>query len=175
MRRPGGSLVVAGLCVAAALAAAAEVLLATQSTPSMPTKPSRVVSLSRTVCFGMCPEYDVTLYADGTLEYEGKDFVKVQGRKTKRVDAATMAKVTKAIAASGIQRLDAHCCDCQEWTDHPTATIGFESEGQWKTIVDYHGCTKSPRAVRDLEETLDKLLGTQEFVGTLEERTHRPR
>jgi hypothetical protein len=162
MRRVRGLLFTVGLCVITSVPA-----LATQS---MPEKPARVVSLSRSVCFGMCPAYDVTLYADGTVEFQGKEFVKVTGLKTKKVDAATIDQITQAIAASGIQRLDALCCDCQEWTDHPTAVIGFEADGQWRTIVDSHGCTKAPRTVRELEHTLDKLLGTHEFVGTLEER-----
>ena len=165
MSRSRGSLVTIGLCGIVALVAAVQAARA---------EPARVVSLSRSVCFGMCPAYDVTLYDDGTLTYEGKDHVKTVGRKTKTIDAATITKVKQAIADSGIQKLGAHCCDCQEWTDHPTAVIGFEAGGQWTTIVDYHGCTKTPAAVRELEETLDKLLGTETFIGTLEERA-RPR
>lgn len=161
MSRARGTLVTIGLCSIAAVVTAVQVSLAASA---------RIVSLSRAACFGMCPVYTVTLYDDGTVEYEGKEHVKTVGRKTATIDRAAIAKVKEAIAASGIQRLDAHCCDCLDMTDHPTAVIGFESDGQWKTITDYHGCMKAPRAVRELEETLDTLLGTERFVGTLEER-----
>ena len=169
MSRARGSLVIIGLCIAA-LAGAVRVSLAA---------PARVVSLSRSVCFGMCPVYEVTLYDDGTLEYEGKEYVKSIGHKTTTIDRAAIAKVKQAIANSGIQKLGTHCCDCMEMTDHPSAVIGFDADGTWKTIRDYHGCTKTPGTVRELEETLDKLLGTVTFVGTQEERqkawSRRPR
>jgi Domain of unknown function (DUF6438) len=171
MHRRRGSLLIAGVCVVVAALAAA---IARSG-----AAPARIVSLSRTVCFGMCPVYEVTLYEDGTLEYEGKEYVRVVGRKTTTINRATIAKVTQAIVASGIQKLGAHCCDCQEMTDHPSAVIGFQSDGRWTTIVDDHGCTKTPPAVRELEETLDTLLGTERFIGTLEERqkdwSRRPR
>ena len=167
MSRARGVLVTIGLL--------ALVMLAVTAHGAHAAAPARVVSLSRSVCFGLCPAYEITLYDDGTVQYEGKDYVKTVGRKTAAIDAAAIAKVKRAIADSGIRKLDAHCCDCQEWTDHPTAVIGFDAGGQWTTIVDYHGCTKTPRMVRELEETLDTLLGTESFIGTLEERTRQPR
>lgn len=163
------------LLVAALVASTSAMRAASPSSSSASSAPERVVSLSRQVCFGMCPIYDVTLFDDGTLTYEGKEYVKIVGSKTKRLDRATIARVKKALRDSGIHALDVHCCDCQDMTDHPTAVIGFAAGGQWKTIVDYHGCGKTPRPVRELEETLDTLLGTAEFVGTMEERTRSPR
>jgi hypothetical protein len=151
-----------------ALIVAAAVAIATPlacSAPSAPSEKRLVVSLSRSICFGTCPDYEVSLYDDGTLVYEGRRFVNVVGHKTKTRDSDIVARVRKAILDAGIQKLDKHCCDCQEWTDHPTVIVGFDADGEWKTLEDYHGCTKAPASLRTLEGTLDELLGTAEFVG----------
>lgn len=37
------------------------------------------ITLERTVCFGVCPDYVVTVHGDGTVEYEGRNFVAVKG------------------------------------------------------------------------------------------------
>src|SRR6202171_787505 len=37
------------------------------------------VTLERTVCFGTCPSYLVTITSDGTVTFEGRDFVKTKG------------------------------------------------------------------------------------------------
>ena len=39
-----------------------------------------IITLERTACFGTCPVYTLTMNGDGTVIYEGKDFVKTKGR-----------------------------------------------------------------------------------------------
>jgi hypothetical protein len=129
-----------------------------------------VMTMSRSACFGTCPDYTVWLYEDGTLEYEGRRFVKVKGSRKKTLDSATVQRVRQALVDSGIQQLEADCCGCQEWTDNPTVVISMITDSQRKTVVHYHGCTKAPDWLGKLEDRLDSLLGTDEFVGTREER-----
>ena len=38
-----------------------------------------VITLERTPCFGTCPVYTLAVQGDGTVVYEGKDFVKTKG------------------------------------------------------------------------------------------------
>jgi hypothetical protein len=47
-----------------------------------------VITLERTVCYGTCPSYKVTLTGDGTVVYEGQNFVRVQGRQEKKIHPA---------------------------------------------------------------------------------------
>ena len=38
-----------------------------------------VIVLERGVCFGTCPDYKLTIMADGSVEFEGRHFVKKTG------------------------------------------------------------------------------------------------
>jgi len=38
------------------------------------------ITLERTECYGFCPIYTLTIQGDGTVVYDGKDFVKTKGR-----------------------------------------------------------------------------------------------
>jgi Domain of unknown function (DUF6438) len=133
--------------------------------PPAPTPAPLVLSLSRSVCYGTCPEYVATLYEDGTLSYEGKRFVKVTGARTKTLDADTVARVKRALSDPTFTALPPHCCDCYEWTDNPTTTITFMFEGTRRVVEHYHGCRQEKLAwLSKFENTLDDLLGTAEFV-----------
>src|SRR5262245_27804547 len=41
-----------------------------------------VITLERTACHGTCPIYKLTINGDGTVIYEGQDFVQVKGEQT---------------------------------------------------------------------------------------------
>jgi hypothetical protein len=41
--------------------------------------------LVRTPCFGLCPDYSVSIFGDGTVLYEGRRFVKNKGERHGRV------------------------------------------------------------------------------------------
>ncbi|MBI4672163.1 MAG: hypothetical protein HY741_10915 [Chloroflexi bacterium] len=43
------------------------------------------ITLERTVCFGACPAYSVTIHGDGRVEYAGKQFVRVTGAQSKKI------------------------------------------------------------------------------------------
>src|SRR5947208_1474873 len=37
------------------------------------------ITLERSTCFGTCPDYKLTVTGDGTVVFEGREFVKVKG------------------------------------------------------------------------------------------------
>jgi hypothetical protein len=160
----------AALASVMAVMTPADSAIASPSSRDTPDEKTLVMTMSRSTCFGTCPDYNVSLYEDGTLEYEGRRFVKVTGSRKKTLDSATVQRVRQAIVDSGIQQLEPDCCGCQEWTDSPTVVISMMTDGQRKTVYHYHGCTKAPDWLGKLEDRLDSLLGTDEFVGTLEQR-----
>ena len=41
-----------------------------------------VITLERTICFGTCPDYMLTILGDGTVIYEGRMFVRIEGTLT---------------------------------------------------------------------------------------------
>ena len=44
-----------------------------------------VITLERTLCYGLCPNYKLTIFGDGKVVYEGKNFVKVTGIQTAQI------------------------------------------------------------------------------------------
>src|SRR3984893_251893 len=51
------------------------------------------VTLERTVCFGNCPSYQVTIAQDGTVNFEGLDFVKTKGTAREQINPEDFNKL----------------------------------------------------------------------------------
>jgi hypothetical protein len=134
--------------------------------PPPPAATARLV-LERTVCYGTCPDYTVEVHPDGTVLYEGRQFVRVRGKVR-----GTMAKpVADALFAQ------AACAGSSGWkadytfpiTDNPTANVTVDL-GTGKTIVvrDYPPChggqpgdpDTTPAALCQLEQAIDTSANT---------------
>src|SRR3954471_18060969 len=48
------------------------------------------IMLSRSECYGSCPVYSLTIAGDGTVTYEGKAFVRVQGPASDQVSVSNV-------------------------------------------------------------------------------------
>lgn len=62
--------------------------VAAQSIPREPEayRPDEIrIGLQRTVCFGTCPVYTLTILGDGTVNYFGSQFVGVEGSREDKV------------------------------------------------------------------------------------------
>src|SRR2546430_1156203 len=44
-----------------------------------------IITLKRTVCYGTCPDYELTIYGNGTVVYEGYRYVAVTGRHSSSI------------------------------------------------------------------------------------------
>jgi hypothetical protein len=85
---------------AASLIVVASPVSTTVSRPSQTVPDDFVISLERTSCFGECPVYSVTIDAKGNVTYDGKRFVRVEGRTTDRIPATSVAALSKRSTAS---------------------------------------------------------------------------
>lgn len=131
----------------------------------------KVVELSRGPCFGFCPSYRVTLYEDGTLQYEGDTHVKTHGPAWTVVSSAVVEEVRFEFETTGFKLLAKDCCDCTDWTDMPTVTLRYTAPNtQAYEIRHYHGCGAAPQWLTQLENRIDELLHTERFIGTESER-----
>src|SRR5919202_5807692 len=57
------------------------------------------VTLERTACFGTCPAYKVTIRSDGTIIYEGREFVQMKG--TYKGEVYAFDRLARFILAQG--------------------------------------------------------------------------
>lgn len=143
----------------AALALAA---CATAPAPNAPTAADSL-TLERSVCFGFCPDYTVTIRGDGAVSYQGRRFVRVEGAQTAQADPAETARLFARADEAGLFALQneyrAHI------TDIPEFRVTYTRGGRSKTIVDYGGpMAGMPESVRELEDEIDRVAGADRWV-----------
>lgn len=128
------------------------------------------ISLDRGPCFGFCPDYSVTIKGDGTVIYEGRNFVPTQGT------------ITTTVPVESVERLVAEFDDADFFaleedysvnaTDLPTTITTLSIGGTTKRIVHYGvGCDvddpvldTAPEALCRLEALIDEVAGTKKWV-----------
>ena len=133
------------------------------------------VTLERGVCFGRCPVYRIIINADRRVQYSGTQFVKVEGVQSKNISAVAMRQLRdelNRVGYFGLHDLDTSKVSCEDpSTDSPTVTISVRADGKFKSIKHYRGCGGAASALlSQLEDRIDLIAGTVEWVGTPEER-----
>jgi ankyrin repeat protein len=121
------------------------------------------MTLSRSSCLGSCPYYEITVYGDGTVVYDGKRFVAITGRHQCTISEGSARELVTAFR-------DADYYSLQEKYvlnayDLPAYVTSIEIDGQLKQVMDYAGETIGmPQAVSDLEATIDRLSGAKRWT-----------
>lgn len=130
-----------------------------------------VITLQRTRCFGTCPSYKLTIYDDGKVEYEGKDYVKRKGKIEGRITKAELEELIREferidyLNLADDYTLDSKNCP-QGWTDNPTAVTSLDWKGKKKAITHYHGCRGSNvlDQLTALEDKIDQVVKTERWI-----------
>jgi hypothetical protein len=55
------------------------------------------ITLERIGCLGSCPDHKVTILADGSVEYDGRAYVRIEGKREKTIPVAAVAKLVKEL------------------------------------------------------------------------------
>ena len=122
--------------------------------------PVNKISLERTMCFGRCPVYKLTVYSDGKVEYEGKDFVKEKGVRRSRISEKDFRKLMKKVEEIGFfefkDRYDGRV------TDLPTRITTVTKGDVSKTVRNYYG---GPESLSDLERLIDEVTNSAQWTG----------
>ncbi|MBP1730263.1 MAG: hypothetical protein H6Q55_692 [Deltaproteobacteria bacterium] len=153
-------LILAVLC-SAILASCASTSTQVSTTPSL-----LMISLERTPCFGRCPVYKVSVYGDGTVRYDGKEYVKVKGSQTRVISPQQVQRLLAELQqASYFSFKDDY--DTITFTDAPLAITAVTVDGRSKRVRHYLGDATAPKELTILEERIDEVSGSQEWVGTV--------
>jgi len=122
-----------------------------------------MITLTRSVCFGFCPAYRVTITGDGQVTYVGERFVNAVGERRASISPEDVQRLLRRFDEIGFDGLrDAYR---SEATDLPTYTVTLERNGRRKTVVDYGGVGAGmPRAVRELQDEIDRVANTSQWV-----------
>jgi hypothetical protein len=130
-----------------------------------------LITLERTVCYGMCPSYKVTISADGAVVFEGRRFVKNVGTAESTISQEKLLELIDRFDKMNYFALRNRYQDpedgCEGFvTDHPTANTSIRINGKAKSVRHYYGCTGI--AVLDkltkLEQAIDDAVNTAQWI-----------
>jgi hypothetical protein len=93
------------------------------------------INLSRGVCYGPCPIYQVTLRSNGTARWHGEAFVEREGKWVATLDPAVWPVLEVLIEAVGFfEWADEYT---REVTDVPEYRLSVRRDGTTKTVLQY--------------------------------------
>lgn len=133
--------------------------------PEPPEGVALIAALQRDVCYGSCPVYSVRVYEDGTVIYRGDWHVRVRGGRKARLSPNDLETLRDAFRRANFLDLNYRCRF--ETTDASTARLFFTDSGKARLISHYHGCNGDPPALKTLEDDIDRLVGTNRWVGSV--------
>ena len=137
-----------------------------------PTLEARAVSagdfvvLIRRGCFGSRPDYRVTVYASGRVEYLGMFYVCETGPRTAVVDAHVAARLIADLRDGGFFEIRWNPTD--DVTDAPEVFMQLSIGGRQEWIRDYHGDLSAPEIARRYEREIDHVAGSYRWLPTRE-------
>jgi hypothetical protein len=147
--------------------------LPNQSTSQEITK-DLVITLERTVCFGTCPAYKLTVKSDGTVSFEGLEFTKVKRKVEGKITQDNLKTLVSEFEKADFFNLkDSYRLEedgCKEvWTDNPSEIISIQSGEKSKRVLRYFGCQKIEgndlEKIANLGKKIDEITNSKQWIG----------
>ncbi|MFD3163763.1 DUF6438 domain-containing protein [Herpetosiphon sp. NSE202] len=141
---------------------------ATPQPSAVPTRIQQVpadleITIRRSMCYGTCPVYEVTIDHTGKVVYEGKDFVKIVGQAETNISNEQLLTLINAFVERNYWDYQASYNEGPECvggsaTDNPGAATSITMNGKSKAVWHYYGCRGF--AGEDGLFALEKLIDT---------------
>jgi hypothetical protein len=133
--------------------------------------PDTLITLQRGACEDRCAVYRLVIFADGTVLYQGRHFVRRNGLIKSGVSPETLARLIDVLDSGGFFQLDADYgysqsghCDRIE-ADGPVAILSVSSRGRSKTVLHSHRCVGAVAdRLRAFEDEVDRAVGTVKWI-----------
>ena len=121
------------------------------------------ITLRRTVCYGTCPSYRLTIFGDGRVVYTGAGYVKFCGEYSGHIPMDTVRQLVNAFKEADYFNLfDRYDVG---FTDLPTYITSITFDDKTKSVLDYGGVGAGmPEIVDSLENSIDRLAGPKVWV-----------
>lgn len=121
------------------------------------------IRLERGPCFGACPTYTVEITGDGSVIYDGHNFVGVTGQRTDHIPTQKVRALFELFRrADFFWTLDHYRANV---TDLPQFTVSIGFDGHQKTVTDYAGhWIGMPEAIGNLEIAIDDTANIQQWT-----------
>lgn len=140
----------------------------TASTNPFPTDGSipedTIIRLNRTVCYGTCPAYLLTVKANGEVNFFGQDFVETKGQAKDEISKQKVKQLVEEFKKAKFFDLKDNYTSIECATDNPTVRTTLFINGKVKKIEHDTGC-KAPKELTVLEDKIDEIVGTEKWIG----------
>jgi len=121
------------------------------------------IKLTRTGCYGSCPEYSVEIQGDGHVLFDGEQNVLMLGHHTGWISKDAVTGLVDQFRAVDYFSLKGEYVSMT--TDLPTYTTSIEFDGIKKSVKDYQGLYAGmPEGVPRLESEIDRAAGTDKWI-----------
>lgn len=112
-----------------------------------------VIYMNKTACFGTCPDYDISIFSDGSVLLNARQFVEMEGTFEAKLPKEELKALVNAFKESQFDDFENEYKSNK--TDLPTTTITFNHEEVNKKIIDYDG---APEELKELESKVHSLV-----------------
>jgi predicted Fe-Mo cluster-binding NifX family protein len=118
-----------------------------------------VITLSRTPCAGLCPDYSLVILGDGNVTYRGMRFVNTSGVRAYSIPQekvrALIEEFYKINYMSLKDRYESQA------TGLSSTTTSITIEGTTKSVYDYYG---APSELKSLENKIDETANVTQWI-----------
>ena len=156
-----------GVALMALLASSSCAAQRTAEGPTGPApldQPEALVQMTRGACVAHCPVYQVAIFSDGAVIYEGQQSVGVIGVRQKSIPSASLQEIIERFEKVHFVDLPEHCCDQKSTRDCPSVTIAY-GVGRARRILEHGQCSDgAPAELTDLEGRIDELVGVAKWT-----------
>lgn len=120
-----------------------------------------IIVLQRNGCYGTCPIYKLTIYGDGKVVYEGKNFVKEKGSKTTNISQDEVARLVSRFNDTHYFSLNDKYDSA---VDTPWTVTSITIDGKIKSVSHIAGDRDAPRELTELEDMIDVVAKSEQWV-----------
>ena len=122
-----------------------------------------IITLERTACYGFCPIYSLTIHGDGTVLYEGEDFVETVGKAETVISREKVEQLISEFEKVDYNSLKDTYTE-RTITDAPSVITSITRNGKTKTIEHYHGDFNAPEKLTELEDKIDEIVNSDQWI-----------
>jgi len=134
------------------------------------------ITLDRSGCYGTCPIYRLTIEADGSVTFEGRDYVKTKGTAKGHISQEQLRQLISEFEKIDYFSLRERYQDADDGcpsfaTDMPSADTSIQMNSRKKSVSHYLGCWERggdfkiyPAALYKLEEKIDEIVNSKQWI-----------
>ena len=121
-----------------------------------------LITLERGACYGLCPVYSISINSTGKVTFIGKENTGTLGQKTRQMSPETFKTALSFLEDNEFWSFNDNYTQ-HNVEDHATVLVSVGSFPP-KFVTHYLGDASAPKALHDIENKLDELLETDQWV-----------